>query len=259
MIAALRTKEPYRHSGLGRRSAPFLALVVLGFALFAAGSPRHWWYFAAACAVVVAACVLAVIVPWDRLPAVAGLLPPLLVILAIALLRQGQGGSLSGYGALFLIPTLWMACYGTRLQLVLTLLAVVLAFWLPILFVGEPSYPTSQWRSGGLLVLVVGLFGIVIQQLIAGLLNEERGRLAAEQRLREAGAYEIHDDVVQNLTVAQLALAVDDPSRAARAVDEALRVSQGIVGNLLQGRFSQPGGLVRHPTAADTPSEPGLP
>jgi signal transduction histidine kinase len=251
VIAALRTKEPYRRQGLARRSAPFLALIVLGFVLFLAGSPRHWWYFAAACAVVVIACALAVALPWNRLPAIAAVLPPLLVVLAIALLREGQGGSLSGYGALFLIPTLWMACYGTRVQLVVILVVVVLAFWLPILFVGSPSYPSSQWRSGGLLVLVVGLFSLVIQRLIAGLLDEEARRLAAEQRLREAGAYEIHDDVVQNLTVAQLALAVDDPPRAARAVAEALQVSQQIVGNLLQGRHTSPGGLVRHPQPSE--------
>jgi signal transduction histidine kinase len=247
VIESLRTKEAYRRQGLARRSAPFVGLIVLGFVLFLAGSPRHWWWFLAACAVFVVACCLAVFLPWRRLPAIAAVLPPLLVVLAIALLRQGQGGSLSGYGALFLIPTLWMACYGTFVQLVVILVTVVLAFWLPIVLVGSPSYPSSQWRGGGLLVLIVGLFGFVIQRLIAGLLDEEAGRLAAEQRLREAGAYEIHDDVVQNLTVAQLALAVDDPPRAARAVDEALRVAQGIVGNLLQGRHSEPGGLVRHP------------
>jgi signal transduction histidine kinase len=252
IAAALRSKDAFSSAGLARRSAPFLGLLLLGFALFAVGSPRHWWYFAAALALAAAACLLAVLLPWPRLPDPIVVAPPLLLVAAIALLRQGQGGSLSGYGALFLIPTLWVACYGTRTELALILAALVLSFWLPIALVGGHSYPASQWRSGGLLVLIVGLFGLVIQQLIASLLAEQTRRLEAEQQLREARAYEIHDDIVQDLTVAQLALALNAPARAADAIDQALHVAQAIVSDLLPTRpHATPGSLVRKPTPAD--------
>jgi signal transduction histidine kinase len=233
-------------AGLALRSSPFLAILALGFLLFAVGSPRHWWWFAAAVAVALAACALAFWTPWGRFPQVLSVAPAVLVVVSIAFLRQGQGGGASGFGALFLVPTLWAACYGTRSQLVIVLAAVILAFWLPILVLGGSSYPTSQWRGGGLLVLVVAFIGILIQELIGRLLTEQAGRLRAERDLRQARAYEIHDDVVQDLTAAQLALALDDRPQAAAAIERALVVAQAIVADLLAARApATPGSLVR--------------
>jgi signal transduction histidine kinase len=129
---------------------------------------------------------------------------------------------------------------------------MLVAYWLPIVVIGAPYYPSSQWRGGGLLVLIVGLFGLTIQQLLFDLGAEEGLRADAERRLREASAYELHDDVVQNLTVAQLALAVGDGERAQSAVDNALKVGQGIVESLLSTQTLEPGSLVRRDT--DHPS-----
>jgi len=246
-MIALRTKEPFTQPGLARRGAPFAILLGAGFVLFLFGTPRDWAYFVAALAVAGGAFAAAWLVPWERLPQFATIVPPLAVVLAIVLLREGQGGSLSGYGALFLVPTLWVACYGTRVQLAVVLGAVLVAFWLPIVVIGEPSYPTSQWRGGGLLVVIVGFFGFVIQQLLDNLIDEERRRLDAERRLREASAYELHDDVVQSLTVAQLSLGLKDPEGAKSAVDRALKVAQHIVELLLTSRPDavSPGSFVR--------------
>lgn len=236
-MIAVSGREPFG-AGLGRRGAPFAAILLVGFVLFLVSSPKHWWYFAAAAAVAATAVVSAFRVPWERLPPLATALVPLAVVLSIALLREGQGGGISGYGALFLLPTLWAACYGSRTQLLIVLAAMLAAFWLPIVIVGAPYYPSNQWRGGGLLVLIVGLFGLVIQQLLFD-------RAEAELRLREASAFELHDDVVQNLTVAQLALAVGDAERAQAAVGEALKVGQGIVESLLSSQETQPGSFVR--------------
>jgi signal transduction histidine kinase len=243
MISAAGT--PFARSGLARRGAPFVGILLLGFLLFLTETPRHWVYYVAAVLVAAAALASAARVPWERLPALATVLPPLAIVVAIALLREGQGGSLSGYGALFLLPTLWVACYGTRTQLLIVLAAVLGAFWLPIIFVGAPYFPSSQWRGGGLLVLIVGLFGLIIQHLLHDLTAEQERRVSAERRLRQASAYELHDDVVQNLTVAQLALAVGDAERAKGAVAEALEVGQGIVSDLLSAQTPQPGTFVR--------------
>ena len=254
MIArALRSRGLAQREGLAQRSFPFLAILLVGFLLFTLGSPRHWWWFAAAVLLALAAAVSAVVAPWERLPEVAAVAPAVLTVGSVVLLREGQGGGASGFGALFLVPTLWVACYGTRAQLVVVLAAVVLAFWLPISVVGGSSYPASQWRGGGLLVLVVAFFSVVIQQLIEILLAEQARRLVAEQELREARAYEIHDDVVQDLTAAQLALAVDDRARAVAAIERALMGAQSIVGELLAAREpAAPGSLVREPRVTHT-------
>jgi signal transduction histidine kinase len=242
VITALRTP-------LAIRSSPFVALLLIGFLLFTVGSPRHWWWFAAALGVTVLACVLAATVPWETFPQVAAATPAVLVVLAVAFLRQAQGGGASGFGALFLVPVLWIACYGTRQQLLVVLAAVVVAFWLPIIVIGGSEYPSSQWRGGGLLVLAVAFVGVLIQQLISSLLAEHSRRLDAERALRETRAYEIHDDVVQDLTAAQLALALDDRTRARAAIERALQGAQAIVADLLATREpAQPGSLVRNPS-----------
>jgi signal transduction histidine kinase len=247
MIAvAVRARDSSGTPALALRSSPFLGILLVGFLLFTIGSPRHWWWFAAAASLVVGACATAVWARWDRFPEVLAVTPAVLVVGSVVLLRQGQGGGASGFGALFLVPTLWVACYGTRAQLIVVLTAVVVAFWLPIAVIGGHSYPASQWRGGGLLVLVVAFIGVVIQQLIGTLLAEQSRRLEAERALREARAYEIHDDVVQDLTAAQLALAINDRPRAAAAIDRALKVAQAIVGDLLATHApATPGSLVR--------------
>src|SRR5207248_3279974 len=128
---------------------------------------------------------------------------------------------------------LWVACYGTRAQLVLLLAAVAAAYWVPIVVVGGPAYPALQWRAGGLFTIVAGLFGVVIQDLIASLLLEQKRRENAERQLRSAQAYDLHDDVVQNLTVAQLSLSRDDSAGAETAVRRALAGAQQVVSELL--------------------------
>lgn len=217
---------------------PFLGLLIVGFVLFVFQTPRDWPYFIAAVTLTALACGAVAYVNWGELHELAAVLPPLAVVLAIALLREGQGGSLSGFGALYLLPILWVAFFGTRTSLGIVLAAVLTAFWLPIVLEGAPHYPSSQWRSGGLLVLIVGMSGLAIQQLLIELAD-------AERQLRKINAYELHDDVVQNLTVAQLSLALGEDERARAAVTKALEVGQQIVENLLATEKPRPGRYVR--------------
>ena len=249
---------------------PFLGLLLLGFVLFVFQTPRDWAYFAAAAGIAVLACSAVAWVNWAELPEPASVVPPLAIVLSIALLREGQGGSLSGFGALFLLPILWVAFFGTRTGLAIVLAAVLTAFWLPIVLEGAPGYPSSQWRSGGLLVLIVGMSGLAIQQLLIELAREEDRRALAELQLRKLSAYELHDDVVQSLTVAQLSLAVGEEERARDAISKALQVGQHIVENLLATEAPRPGRYVRdragrrtdaasvQPATIDTSSDAGF-
>jgi signal transduction histidine kinase len=246
LIPAAST-EPVMRVGLVRRGTPFVAMMLLGFLLFAVNGPRDWWYFLAAAVLFAAACLLAALAPWSRLPSIVGVVPPIALLATVALLREGHGGTLSGFGALFLISILWVACYGTRGQLGILLIALAAAYWVPIVIVGAPEYPSFQWRAGGLFVIVAGLFGIVIQDLIESLRREQRRREDVERELGNAQAYELHDDVVQNLTVAQLSLSRDDRDGAASALGRALVGAQQVVSELLDrtNPDARPGTLVR--------------
>jgi signal transduction histidine kinase len=234
----------------------FLGLLVVGFVLFVFQTPRDWPYFIAAVCITALACVALAYGKWFEPNRIAAVLPPLAVVLAIALLREGQGGSLSGFAALYLLPVLWVAFFGTRATLGVVLVAVLTAFWLPIVLEGAPHYPSSQWRSGGLLVVIVGMSGLAIQQLLIELAQEEERRALAELQLRKISAYELHDDVVQNLTAAQLAMALGDGDRARSAVAKALEVGQQIVENLLATEAPRAGRYVMGRAEGEGTGEP---
>jgi signal transduction histidine kinase len=234
----------------------FLGLLVVGFVLFVLQTPRDWPYFIAAVCITALACVALAYGKWFEPNRIAAVLPPLAVVLAIALLREGQGGSLSGFAALYLLPVLWVAFFGTRATLGVVLVAVLTAFWLPIVLEGAPHCPSSQWRSGGLLVVIVGMSGLAIQQLLIELAQEEERRALAELQLRKISAYELHDDVVQNLTAAQLAMALGDGDRARSAVAKALEVGQQIVENLLATEAPRAGRYVMGRAEGEGTGEP---
>jgi signal transduction histidine kinase len=98
--------------------------------------------------------------------------------------------------------------------------------------------------------------GLAIQQLLIELAREEDRRAVAELQLRKISAYELHDDVVQNLTVAQLAIALGDGDRARSSIAKALEVGQQIVENLLGTEAPQAGRFVRERPENDGVGEP---
>jgi PAS domain S-box-containing protein len=73
--------------------------------------------------------------------------------------------------------------------------------------------------------------------------EEDRSRLETVE-LRHRQAMEIHDNIVQGLTVAAMALELGDPTKGADAVESTLEVARGIVSSLLA---SEDDGLDLHP------------
>ena len=90
----------------------------------------------------------ALFVPWRRLPSYLQAGPPFAYFLVIALLREAEGGAVSGYGALVLLPLFWIALYGTRWQLIVALLLMFLTLAAPIVIEGAPVVSTGRMASG---------------------------------------------------------------------------------------------------------------
>ena len=86
----------------------------------------------------------AIAVPWKRLPQFAQIIPVIAYFVVIALLREADGGGMSGYGALSMLPVFWLALYGTREQLAVSIAGVAAVFVVPLLVLGEPEYPSSR-------------------------------------------------------------------------------------------------------------------
>lgn len=95
------------------------------------------------------------------------------------------------------------------------------------------------------------MLGFTLQTLLSRLFHEIDAHEETTRLLRQAEAFELHDDVVQNLTVAKLAFALDDTERAHGSVDQALTTVQRIVAQLLTSRRRSndftAGSLVRKP------------
>lgn len=149
----------------------------------------------AAAGVAVVAVVLAAL--GRTLPTVARLGAPLAFVAMVALLIDSGGGTESGFGGLFLLPLLWLAILGSRSELVIGMAGVLLARALPVRIVGEPQYPSSEWRSAIVLGAVAIIACFTIQKLVrdARLRELELTRRAAELESASVRLAEQNDEL----------------------------------------------------------------
>ena len=156
---------------LDRPVAWVATVVVLAFAaigLQTAGTDWAWVEMAACAAVVVT--FAAWRVPWDRLPRSALLALPTGCDLAIALLRQAQGGSTSGYSALAILPVVFVGLMMGRREVAAVTATTTALFATPILVVGAPMYPSNGWR------------GVVLWTVVAFVVGSAANRAMSAQR-----------------------------------------------------------------------------
>jgi signal transduction histidine kinase len=156
----------------------FSAGVAFAFALLAlpVSDMRDWGEIAIAAALGIGLVAVTVFWPWR----IRSSIPPIAIgyMLMAAVLRDGAGGSTSGFGGLFYLPILGIALMNRRRTLVLGLFVMMLANVLPILIVGDPRYPTTNWRGVVVQVGVAALAGFTLQ----GRVSAGRAQLA---RLRQ--------------------------------------------------------------------------
>lgn len=168
-----RDPHPLRREGLTRRAAPFIAAAAIAFVVLVIAQPPEYvstteeFAFAGAAVLVGVVTGAAVwFVRWERMPRWTAVFPPLAYLLVVALLREAAGGSVSGYGTVALLPVVWVALYGTVRDLVVMLAGVALLFVLPIVALGAPGYPDSEWRRAIVSVAVAVVVGLAIQALV---------------------------------------------------------------------------------------------
>ena len=197
----------YARPGLGRRSAPFVGVMILAIAVLPL-PPAGDGLTEIALASALTALILGTVwlAPWHRLPAFAEVVPALSYFVVVALLRESQGGALSGYAALAMLPVFWLALYGRRTQLAIGIAGLGAVFFVPLLLLGAPEYPSTEWRTAILWICVAPIVGFSVQALVA----ELRSR-AEETRLTLAN--------IETITVAMRAIgASTDPDAVRQAV-----------------------------------------
>ena len=153
--------------------------------------------------------------PWHRLPRFAEVVPPLAYFVVVALLRESQGGAVSGYSALAMLPVFWLALYGTRGQLAIGITGLSAMFLAPLVLLGAPEYPPTEWRRAILWICVAPIVGYTVQALVA----ELRAR-ADETRLALAN--------IEAITLSMREIgASTDPEEVRRAICSSARELAG--------------------------------
>lgn len=245
MIESARRRRLFGQQSAVVRVLPFGLVLCVAFALYplaggARGGGREQLLAALLAGATVAAAAFA---PWRRLPPAAGLVPLLLFLATAALLRDVHGGSLSGYAPLVVVPVLWAGAFGRWRDIAALVAAVGLTLGLPVVLAGAPAYPPGEVRRAVLMTFVAAIAAAGIALLLRALALESDRREAAERALERVYADEVHDDIVQSLAAAQLALALENRAAAESALAHALATAEDVVVRMLRasGADARPG------------------
>jgi diguanylate cyclase (GGDEF)-like protein len=208
----------YARPGLRRRSAPFLGVMILAIAVLPLPPGGDGLTEIALASALTALLVGTVwLAPWHRLPAFAEVVPALSYFVVVALLRESQGGALSGYSVLAMLPVFWLALYGSREQLAIGIAGIAAVFFVPLVLLGAPEYPSTEWRTAILWICVAPIVGYTVQALVAELRTRaEETRLALAHveaitvAMREIGASTDPEAVRQAVCVSARSIAGAD-------------------------------------------------
>jgi len=189
------------------------------------------------------------IAPWQHLPRFAEVVPPLAYFVVIALLRESQGGALSGYSALAMLPVFWLALYGTRGHLAVGIAGVASMFFAPLLLLGPPDYPAAEWRRAILWICVAPIVGFTVQALVAELRTRaEETRLALANiesvatTLREIGASTDPDAVRKSVCTSAREISSADVVQLLEPDDEGRLTLTSLVGMRIPRAGEEAGG-----------------
>jgi len=160
--------RPLSDPGVLGRVAPFagVAIIAVVLAIVMPPSSPDRRLLAAAAVLTALVIVVALCIPWARIPAAWQVAVPLSYFAVIGLLRQAEGGEASGFAPLVVLPVLWIALYGSRSQLGLVIAGSVATFLVPLFPVGSPPHASIDTLAGVLRVVIILFTGFAIQTLV---------------------------------------------------------------------------------------------
>ncbi len=170
---------------LGAQIVPVTAAcVAVAFALLLLpATDRDWGELGVAAVVGVG--LVGLSLAWRRAPHTVGLGVPIGYLLFVSLLRDGAGGSISGFGGFSLLPIIYLALFAGRVELLVGLGAMAAGNVVPLLALGSPEYPLTGWRGSLIQVGAAAIAGFTIQSLV-GRVHDQALRTAEQNtRLRE--------------------------------------------------------------------------
>jgi diguanylate cyclase (GGDEF)-like protein len=178
---------------IARQQAPFAGAAALGWIAMLFGTSLDWSQYALS--VVVLGIALAIPLAGSavrRLKPVAVVAGSLVLLIALAWLRNSAGGSTSGVTALALISVFYTALNTqSRRQLIVILGGLTLFYLAPLLLIGPPAYPHSQYRAALLSVAVSSIIGLATQRLV-GAARFQAGEARRREHMLERVTAVVH-------------------------------------------------------------------
>jgi diguanylate cyclase (GGDEF)-like protein len=173
--------------------APFGGAALLAWLAVPIGDSVAWAQYALATGLLLATGVLAMLRIWGRRSAWLGIVPSSLVFLAaVGLLRNSAGGINSGAGALAMVPVFYTALHARRRSQMVAVIGGLAVFYLaPIVIVGAPQYPDSQYRTALLSIAVSSIIGFATQLLVRDV-RHQASEAQARGRMLEQVSETVH-------------------------------------------------------------------
>ena len=170
-----------------RALAPFAGATLLAWSVALVGARVHWGQYAVSAGLAVGGGILALLAMLrDPRVRVGGAPGAIVFLAAVALLRNSVGGTNSGTSALAMIPVFHTALYSrSRRDMTVVVAGVGIFYLAPILIVGPPVYPSSQYRAAVLMVAVSAIIGIATQRLVESVRTQARQARRRERMLEE--------------------------------------------------------------------------
>jgi diguanylate cyclase (GGDEF)-like protein len=115
----------------------------------------------------VAALLLFALLSWQAAPGwlrLAKRLVPFATFGVIAILRDGAGGTASGFGPLVLFPVLWLALCEDAIWWIAGVICAALTLVLPVLVVGPPDYESADWRRALIMTTFAAVLGLAVSR-----------------------------------------------------------------------------------------------
>ncbi len=134
-----------RGNGTLVRVAPLVVTAAVLIGVGVALEPIHSTaQLVAGIALLPAVIAITVLVPWSRIHRRWQLGPIILAFVGVALARDATGGADSVLASLLLLPVIWMAFYGTKSEILVTLAAAGVTLTVPAIIAGPPLYPRTE-------------------------------------------------------------------------------------------------------------------
>jgi diguanylate cyclase (GGDEF)-like protein len=175
-----RRTDPLGRESMFRQVGCLVGAVLLGYMSMATRhvSPGRTGGLLQASALAGLTVAAIIFVPWDRLPSLMHRALPFAYLLVAVLARESTNGSDSAFVAqLALLPVLWVAVYGTVLELGVTVAGAAVALAVPLLSQGTTD---QDWVRSIAIVSIGGSIGFVLNRFFTQLRSQtSRLRLLA--------------------------------------------------------------------------------